>query len=98
MPLDGKSNCDTEVALSFGEEETGKEIVITCGLLTDSETIPNEPFSWGHSRGSTTEPSASIAWVQIGRKVMGQEDLIAMFGQDVADLFTDKAIEEMEAA
>lgn len=61
-----------------------------CEFDVEIDVYPAEPYSWGQSRGTETEITATMTAVKLGGLTITRDQAVQMFGAD--------AIERAEAA
>lgn len=56
-----------------------------CAFDVEIEVSPREPFSWGGSRGTETEVSATVTAVTLGKLTLTRAQAVLMFGEDAIE-------------
>lgn len=56
-----------------------------CEFDVEIEVSPAEPYSWGQSRGTETEITASLTAVKLGGLTITRDQAVLMFGADAIE-------------
>lgn len=56
-----------------------------CAFDVEITTSPAEPYSWGQSRGTETEVSATLTGVTLGKLTLTRDQAVLMFGEDAIE-------------
>lgn len=62
-----------------------------CEFEIEIDTYPAEPYSWGQSRGTETEITATLTAVKLDGWKASREIAVQMFGEDAIDRAEDTA-------
>lgn len=58
---------------------------VSCKIEIEIDVYPAEPYSWGASRGTEADVSASITEITIGKLTLKRADAEKMFGPDALE-------------
>lgn len=91
----------TDLEIDFADDfaDSVHDMGVTLYLTTEVERFPAEPYSYGLSRGTTTEASAHLLHVEIGGLILDRRQALLMMGDEwVARLESQYAQQAARAA
>lgn len=91
----------TDLEIDFADDfaDSIRDMGVTLYMATETERYPAEPYSYGLSRGVTTEATARLLHVKIGGLILDRQQALLMMGDEwVARLESQHAQQAARAA
>ena len=73
---------DLEIDFADDLADSIHDMGVTLYMATETERYPAEPYSYGLSRGVTTEASAHMLHVKIGGLILNRQQALLMMGDE----------------